>query len=659
MASRSRFSKGVSQAPSGRKLTPQVVRDMRGLNSTDPYTILENYASPYLRNARMYSSETERQVAISTRNGSDFFSVPIGEGIDVSQTSTAGAATSELSRLTYVAQRFTAASSEVLTAVDVRINSNTASPGTSPVIVEIRSDSSGAPGAVIATSSLLGSDIDTASAYVQARFVDTPLLTAASDYYIVTYIQTEDDDESYALTTTTNTTDGVVSVNGGNTWVDQAYSVNFRVYTATPGETKNGFVWRRENADDVYFLVHNTDIYTVDPVDGSTTSVASGLDANATRYRFAVFDGAVFVANGVDSLMRSTGGAFAAVSGLTTIPSHVVSHKNRLWIVDADDPTRIEFSNIGDYNTWEGLSFVYIPEPNSGDPIAALISFQDTLVVPTRRNKFVVYGYDLATLEVRQSLGKEGAISQEGVAADENYIFFISPDRHVYRWNGSDDEQLSRVIQADLDDIADVDASSLSIFDDRVYYWFQKTGTVQFNQCFVYEKRYKEWFYDEGRGTKFGLTTLKGEDNFIMGSGSVGALYIGEIGFSDMGKPIAFEYFTTYYDFGAPDNYKQVRRLYVHLRRADWNGSVTVGVDADFSGSPTEDTVNVFTSGSIWGEVTWGSFTWGGGEQYVRYRTTVPGQHTNFQVRISKTGVDTPVYFIAYSMHIRLKRPAR
>lgn len=653
MAVRSRFTPRVPQAPTGRKLSTNVVKDMRGLNSTDPYGILEMSASPYLRNARMYLNEENRQVAISTRRGTDFYTTPVGEASADSEASTAGADEVTVSSVQWVAQKVTPDTTGSVTKAEVNIKTAT---GTAPVMIRFYTDDSGAPGDLLATSSILNADITNSLAYAEARFIEAPNVTATTDYWLVVAVQIADSD-TYTLSTTTNSTDALTSPNAGNTWASASYSINFDLDVAPTGEVKGAFRYYPSDGDTETLFAHLDDVYKVNDVTGAATSIIGSLSSNGSRYRFTQFRDKVYFANGTNNL-KEYDGTTVSEPGALSVPSIVVSHKNRLFIVSATDPNRLEFSELADAETWESTSFIYAPEPQSSDPIVGLVSFQDTLVIFTANNKYVLYGSDLGDFQVRQTLGKQGAVSQEAITTDDNYVYFVSSDGHMYRWNGSKDEQLSRKIEGDFDDVANVNNSRLLYENDRVHWFFQSTGQVSYDSAFVYETRYEEWFYDTGRCINGGITYGQEGDKKILQSCRVGALYYGSEGYSDLGRPIDFRYHTNYFDFGRPDSFKQVRRLYLQFRKTTWVGTISVGSDADFKDEPLEEEVNVQAEGAIWGEFTWGSFVWGAGDKYFRHRMTVAGQATHFQVRIRKNGVETPVYFIGYSQHYRLRRSA-
>lgn len=655
MPSRSNFTREVPKAPKGRKLSSNIVKDVRGYNSTDPYTILKDSTSPYLRNARMYKSDDTRQVAISTRTGVDEFSIPVGETQDDSETSTTGASTVTVDNVNGIDQAFTTASAGVLTRVDIGMDSTTAS---GPLLVKIYSDNSGDPGTLLACSSIKSSDVTTG--YVEVRFVEAPTLASATTYHIVLLSQEEGD--NYVIATTTNSTDAQTTLDAGDTWTAASYSINFKQYYATAGGVKGGIRFSPSSGTKVTFFGHGNNIYSVNDGTGAVTSQVGSLNASATKVRFAQYDDAVFAVNGYNNLHRSTGSTFSDVSGTstTTVFNNIISFENRLFGVKASEPTRIEWCNLADYTTWDSVDFAYIPSPKSSDPITALMGFQDDLVILTRDSKFRLVGDYLENYSLEEAYGNMGAVSQEAVCKDENYLYFIGQDKHVYRWNGNDDQQISRPIEADLDDIADVDDVALTYHDDRLYYWFRTSGGTDWDGCFVYEIRFNEWFYDTNRNINGVIKYTQENDVKFMSSNS-GTLFSDSDNWSDLGKPIEFEYHTNYFDFGSPDNYKQTRRMYLHFRIPTWRGVTYVGTDLDYRNNPEFEEVRVepTISGTLVGSFSLGDGSvLGPSEQYFRHRINSPGQGTVFQLRIKKTGVDTPVYLIAHSQYYRNRRPA-
>jgi hypothetical protein len=660
MPSRSRFAPKTSPAPKGRKLSANINKDLQGYNSSDPYTVLKDSVSPYLRNARMYEADDSRQVAISTRTGADAFTVPVGEAIDLNYDAASDGTTLTVDNVNVVAIRFARTSAKSLSKIAIKVGGTSIS---APLLVRIYSDSSGSIGTLLATSSVKPSDVPETPAFRDVKFVEAP---AYSTTYSWAVFQAQEKDDVFNLPTTTTFTDSTIftSLDAGETYVSFPTSVpGFKTYNADTGGVKGSIRFSPSTGSKVHFFGHLNNVYSVDDGTGAVTSRLASLNSNAKKVRFAQFDDAVFMVNGYNNLHRSTGAAFSDISGTstTTVANNIIAHNNRIFIVKASEPTRMEWCELATYTTWDSTAFAYVPEPKSSDPITALFSFQNDLIVFTRNRKFRLVGDYLENFQLEEAYGSMGTISQETVCADENYIYFVGTDGHVYRWNGNKDEQISRAIEADLDNIADLENVALTHWRNRLYYWFQTSGGTSYNANFVYETRFREWFYDTGRHINGAVMMPQEGDNIKYASSTLGALYSNSEQWSDVGRPINFEYHTNYFDFGAPDNYKQVRRMYLHFRIPTWRGTTLIGTDLDYKNTPEYREVEITPGGD--GAVV-GSFVLGDGstlgqsEQYYRHRINSPGLGTVFQARVKKVGVDTPVYLIAHSQYYRNRRPA-
>lgn len=656
MPARSRFVPRTPIAPSGRRQAAQIVRDMRGLNSTDPYGILKPYASPYLRNARMYVPEKDRQVAISTRNGAKSYSTPVGETDRGNETSVTGAANKTVNYLNAYAQSFTVSAAGVLTKLEINVKTVA---GSSPLIIKIFTDSSGNPGTLLATSSIPYTGVTSTLGYVAAKFVEAPTVATSTTYWYTVSIA-DDTGTSYQISSNTNGTSAKASVNGGTTWASTSYKLNYKVYVSTSGGVNGMARYYPSTGSAVTFFGHGTNIYSVNDGTGAVTSQKSGLNASATYTRYAQFNDTIFMVNGYDTMQRSTGTTFADVTQAPFVPINVIVHELKLFIIDSTNKNLIRYSDEMDHTVWDAANYIYVPESKHSDPITGWVVFQNNLVVFTKNSKYIVYAVGTENFAVRQAIGNKGAVSQEAITADSNYVYFISGDGKMYRWNGSQDEELSRVIESDFDDIANIDNARLSYYEGEVYYWFQYTGGTSYNRNFVYNTEYKEWFYDNNRYINGGLILKRDSNRFLVSSDRAGVIYEFTDNWSDVGRPIEFEYHTNYFDLGSPDTIKRVRRLYFHLQKATWAGLVNVGTDTDFADQPTYNTVSVQSSGAggVWGTFVWGTGNWAYKDQYERYKTTVPGTATYYQLRIKRTGAETPVYFLGHSQYYRSRRPA-
>lgn len=629
---------------------------LNGLNMSTPDQLIQNGESPMALNCRMFARESQaKRVAIKTRKGAGFFSVPVGEALDQQQTGTTGAADQTFTKTSWIAQKYTAGASGRLTAIELRLKKNS---GTGTVLVEFRTDNAGSPGSTItAITGVTASSITSSYAYVKLRLMDAPEQVSGTSYWIIVHSQ-DDDTNPYQVSSTTDTALAKTSTNG-NTWTSQTWSINFKTYVATSGAVLGHTRRYAQNGSKETILAHKQSIYKVSDVDGSTTLLKSGFNAAATKYRFANFNDKQIVVNGYDTPQQYNGTTMTDLTGTPSIPDLVAAHKGRLFFSSTTD-TRVYYSALQNETSYPSVNFFYVPTPKSSDKVTALIVFQDSLVVFTKNSKYILNGSDLASFTLRQSIGTKGAVSQEAVWADRNYVYFATTDG-VYRWNGSTDELISDKVQPEYDSIPDKNAISLSVHNNGLRVYYPGSGSSYENKMLLLDMVYNQWFVDDGIATKQALTypqdTRNGTTPFAEASSLVGAIYYGEQGYSDLGKPINFKYWTSYNKYISGREKDRIRSFYPIMRPSGYTFTMRIGKDIDFQNNPDMRDYAVVSSGSTWGGgATWGSTaTWGSSTlQDAKQSMSGRGKHT--QYRFERYGANTPVELYGYVAIIKSGR---
>jgi len=294
-------SRGQAKPPRASTLAQFLQLDMLGLDMVSPTDLMKSGRTPYAKNFRLYAQQSDdRQVAVSNRKGSGFYLHPLAETKTVSQESTAGAGTQTIGiTLNNVLEKFTAADSNRVTKLEIKL----ANPGTGrgAIIVEIWSDSGGAPYRKLATSSYENGDIDDTAGYITARFIQAPLLESGEDYWIVLRVQ-DDGRDGYTVSTTTNTELAYVSNTGVTSPVAQTFSINYKLYTTAESTIRGVYRWSRDDGDNLTIVVIGTTMYYVDESTHSLVSIKTGLSASADYYSFTDADDKLFWANGYDEL---------------------------------------------------------------------------------------------------------------------------------------------------------------------------------------------------------------------------------------------------------------------------------------------------------------------------------------------------------------------
>lgn len=636
--------------PAARRAREVLVDNFLGLNTTAPYTDLKDGQSPSFYNCRLYArSSTDRRVAVATRKGPGFYSVPLGETVDVQQTSTTGATDVSVTTTTWLAKKFTAGASGKLTKAEVRVKQGT-SP-TQHLIMSIYSDSSG-PSTLLATSSILSSSITSSYAYVVARFTEAPTIASGTSYWIVVHMQMGGSG-NYLWSSTTNATTALTSSNSGGTWSSTSYDLNAKTYVSTNSKLLGGSRYTPSAATAKTIIAHGQNVYSVSDVDGTTTSLVGSLSSSATNYYFDQANDKIFWVNGQDVPKYYDNSTVTNVGGTPGVSKYCVFHKNRLFLVNVTDPAKLVYSDLGDYDTYTSTNFIYVPSPKSGDPITGLIVFQDNLVVFTRKTKYVLFGDDPGNFVLRQSSGKRGAVNQDVIKADPNYIYYLSDDG-VYRYNGSQDQLISDTIQTEMSNIADKTKCSAGMHNNYYRLYYPASASTANNASVLWDVINSFWLRDSN--TYVDKPFVDEANRLIEGSSLVGAVYLGEQDYSDLGKPIAFKYHTKYFGDGIRKIF--LRRVIPSIRLQTDPYELNIYIDINqLNTASIQYTIPAQASGYTWGSgYFWGTsaITWG--SQTVSTPEPLQGTEAYWhQVRFEQTGVRTPVEILSYILQIRVR----
>lgn len=635
--------------------------DLRGLNMVAPDQVMPQGESPYNVNARGYArDDTQNRVAIRNRKGSILLSTPVGETADTSNTDTV---TGDLlfDKDTWVDVLFTAGADGALSNIDSYIKKNVS--GNGPVIIEVYSDSSGNIGTLLATTSILPSSVTSSYAYVASHVMDAPGIENGEDYHLLYKVQAAGSG-SYHLGLTAGS--GVrTTTDGGTSWATVSNSVRFKTYLATAMEIL-GFARRypQNKNNRTYFAANNGHVYEVTDA-GVATSIDSSVDVNALFWRTAQVDDKLAWVDGEGPAKWYDGTTVSAIANVSGNPTHIWLHKNRFFFVPDNDPTRVNFSDLYSFESYASTNFFYVPSPKSPDHITAGISFQDALVIFTHKTKHTVFGSDISTFTRKEAIGTKGAVSQEAVCADRNYIYFMADDKMIYRYNGVADQIISEKIRPLLSQIQDIKKVRLHIHDNQLRVYYAKSPDTTPTEMAIFDIDQSgsnpanfQWFYDSGRSAVGSLTWYLDENELIEFSSRIGAIYKGNTGLSDAGKPIAFKYWTAYKTYGSGAAKDRIKRFRPIVRPAAVPYYLSVGKDVNFNNKPDMRDWLVDAGGALWGNFQWNDGTkWGAGTNLVDNTSAMSGRGKHTQYRFEKTAVDVEVEIYGYIALVKSGRP--
>lgn len=518
-----------------------------------------------------------------TRQGLDRYSVPLGEAVNVQQSSVTGASTYDITDTQIAAQKLTVAGTGRATKIEVRIKTGTSPKGT--VLVELYTNDGGMPGTLVGRGSIQASSITSSFAYLSVYLVEAPTVTVSDVVWVV--IKGQTGATGYTLSTTTNATNGKTSNNGGGSWTAATYDFNVKLYTSTSGGVKGVYRSYRPNGTKTTVFFAGQNAYTVNDGTGVTTSIKSSMSSSATKYRAQMVQDALYWVNGFDQPYKYD---FTTVTQLTTpyIPDLIIEHKGLLFFNDTTDRTRIFFSNFADYSTYTSTDFIYVPAPKSYDSLTAFAKLNGILYVFAKRNKFMLYGSDNATFALDEATSQRGTFSQESVVYDANYIYHAD-ENGIWKFNGTDDMNLAKPFLEDYLAITDKSTIQLEIYNNRLYVFYAPPGEADNTECFVINLQLN--IYESlDKGTVVGRTFSRyaQDDIFIQASNRVGALYYGEASTNDyanLGDQLQFEVRTPYSHFDTPGQLKRVPKWRPTFETTDGDYSIQAGYAADYATS--------------------------------------------------------------------------
>jgi hypothetical protein len=639
--------------------------DLKGLNLITPDAVMPAGESPWTINSRSYArDEGDTRVANRTRKGSGYLSIPVGETADVQNVATAIGDVA-FSPTQVIAQPIVFSGSGALTRLQPAIKKLAGATG--HVIVEIWSDNAGFPGQLIAQGSILASTITTSYQYLSAYFIDAPSVVAGTQYWLVCYTQ-DNGSGTYYLNQTAQVggVADMLSLNAGGSWSTIAASIRYKTYISTVGKAK-GFTTRYpSNSVNKIIFAHGTTVQAFSKGNGVLTAIDTGRDANASIYRFAQMDDYTLYTNGYDKLRQWDGtNAPSDVANVpTNTPSNVIMWQNRCFVMSAS--TRVDFSELSDITTWPSVNFFYVPTPLSADHMSGWKVFQDNLVIFTHETKHVITGSDISSFTRREAIGTKGAVSQEAIVADRNYIYFMADDGQIYRYNGVSDQLLSDKIQPELQGISNMNTVRLDIYRNQLRVYYAKNPKGYADRMALLDLETMQWFLDTGHPVMGSMNLYLDNNELIEFSSLVGAAYYGETQGSDLGKKIDYKFWTNYktyayrkrsgQTFGGASAKKRIKRFRPIVRTVDADYTLSVGKDMNFQNTPDMRAYEVSGGGAKWGAFKWGDGTKWGTQQQVQNRSGMSGRGEHIQYRFERNGVETPVELYGYISQYKIGR---
>jgi hypothetical protein len=330
--------------------------------------------------------------------------------------------------------------------------------------------------------------------------------------------------------------------------------------------------------------------------------------------------------------------------------------------VDADDKTRLFYSNFAVYDTYTSTDFIYVPAPKSYDALTALAKLNGVLYLFANRNKFQLFGSDNATFSLDEATSQRGTFSQESVVFDANYIYHAD-EEGVHKFNGTEDKNLALPFLEDYQSIPDKTTIQLELYNNRLYIFHAPAGSAENTKCFVVNLLLDKYeSLDENTYVGRSFSRYAQDDIFIQASNRVAALYYGELetnDYSNDGDQLQYELATAFSHFGTPGQLKRIPKWRPEFDAVPGIYSVQAGyavdgsIDTSFtdvplaSDGPRYDTGLLYDSGE----------TYSGGTSSIAPTTLqIGGTFKRIQRRYKHIAAREPVEFDSEILTIETQR---
>lgn len=638
--------------------------DLRGLNLVLPDQVKPTGESPYADNFRMYArDEDDTRVAIRTRKGSERLTTAVGETLDAQNVDT-GTGDLEFSTTRILAQPFTAESSGGLTRLDFEIKKGASATG--HIMVQVCANNGGIPGSTIGKSSILSSNVTDAYQYLPAYIQDVPGVVDGQQYWALLYVQDNGSGVYYVRQTADAGALDLESTDEAQTWDSLGSSFRFKSYVTPNDDGVIGYYRAYPSSGNKRtFFAAGTHVYMVED-DGTTTSITSTINAGASAVRFEWFDDELYWVDGFGAPKKYNIGS-ATVSNVTGAPlgaTHIIVHQGRMFFMR--EKTLASFSDLYNTASYPSVNIFYVPSPKSSDGVTGWRVFKDNLLIFTHESKHTIYGSEISSFQRKEAEGTKGAVSDEAIAVDTNYCFFMGDDGQIYAWNGAVDiDCSSNKMEPEFAAIPDKSKVRFHLYRNQLRVYYPGPTSANNDRCAIldipnsnFNSRDFRWYRDTGRHVAGSLEWNQDPGNdLIEFSSRAPWVFRGERGYSDVGKAIDFKYWTAYKTYGSGASKKRVKRFRPVVRTVDADYTLSVGKDMDFQDDPDMRAYIVSGGGAKWGAFVWGDGTKFGKNKLVDKPAPMSGRGRYIQYRFEREGVETPVELYGYISQVKVGRP--
>ena len=293
----------------------------------------------------------------------------------------------------------------------------------------------------------------------------------------------------------------------------------------------------------------------------------------------------VIAMNGVDRPWKWGGNYLTFLTNAPTKGRYPVLHKEKVFCVDADDPSTLVWSESFDPEDWPAINYWDVRK-GDGDEITCLKRFVDELLVFKQRSIHSLKGTSLDDFSLQEVSSTVGCVGPLAAVVHDLKVFFIS-EYGIYVTNGLNTINISEMIIPDTWANLNKDylykATAISWGE---HIWFAVPyGTSTYNDLvLVYDPKKQAFFpmtniagscytyYDDGTGE--GVRLYSGESQ-------AGYVNIQDQTYDDNGAAVSAYWYGKFFDMGKPEVEKKTRDIFVQ-DSPDTTEVATIAVCLDY-----------------------------------------------------------------------------
>ncbi len=446
---------------------------------------------------------------------------------------------------------------------------------------------------------------------------------------------------------------------GGAIRKRNGYSSDNNAFVA--GSTTGMYQYNLADGDSFLIVTGGDKIYKYDDFDGTPDDITGGVTIasnSSVLFDFTTANDVLLATNQTNPVKTWDGGA-GTVSDLAAAPQgkYIEFHKNIVFIANTSaNPSRIQFSNIADEETWTSTDWIDI-SANDGTEITGLVVLLDTLYIFKNDSIYRLSGTNRDEFSLARMVTDVGCISNGSIQVINNKIIFQARDGFYLYDGGINVVKISTKIEDTLDNL-NSSRNGLSVsanFKRKEQYWVSVSSgaSSQNDTILIFDYFHNAWTrYDGIQSHSMAIVSdATDKEQLYTGDFDLGAIYLQDIGDNDNGGAIEAYYQTKWFRFPELQKSDKVLRLIRVFVEEEGDWDLVIEGKQDFMSSTVSETLTLTGEAAVYGTDIYGTGLYGG-DQVIVGRFPVTLRKNFFQLKFENNNSNEPFSILGYEVFI-------